>query len=251
MEDEDSSRGVKRKKDSTLNGGDGLSGWGDWAGEGARKPSNRTMKRRKTKKEARDAISKATFDRRMSKRKDAKLPNVIISERRDKGLAQYKVKDVPYPFTSREQYEKVRKAPGWPGPALYRADGRSRCFFSLAATFPFPFVFPFPYAFAFAFKPRHSLLTDHCSCFGLFFLSTLPVIQTLRQPIGNDWNTSKSFKELSQRDVLTRAGTIIEPAQLNKPSKAAGTKLQERRGKQKLRRAERKKQLNRGSFKPY
>jgi hypothetical protein len=49
---------------------------------------------------------------------------------------------------------------------------------------------------------------------------------------------------------LTRAGTIIEPAQLNKPSKAAGTKLQERRGKQKMRRAERKKQLNRGSFKP-
>ena len=39
---------------------------------------------------------------------------MIISERRDKGLAQYKVKDVPYPFTSREQYEKVR-APTWFG----------------------------------------------------------------------------------------------------------------------------------------
>jgi hypothetical protein len=114
MEDEDSARGVKRKKDSTLNGGDGLSGWGDWAGEGAQKPSARTMKRRKTKKAARDAVSKATFERRLSKRKDAKLPNVIISERRDKGLAQYKVKDVPYPFTSREQYEKVR-APTWFG----------------------------------------------------------------------------------------------------------------------------------------
>jgi hypothetical protein len=55
---------------------------------------------------------------------------------------------------------------------------------------------------------------------------------------------------MSQREVLTRKGAIIEPAQLDKPAKAAGAKLQTRRAKQREKRAQRTKHLNRGTFKP-
>lgn len=41
-----------------------------------------------------------------SERKDAKFSNVIISEKKDKKASQYQVKDLPYPYTSVQQYEK-------------------------------------------------------------------------------------------------------------------------------------------------
>ncbi|KAJ7252701.1 Utp14 protein-domain-containing protein [Mycena haematopus] len=37
--------------------------------------------------------------------------NIIISEKRDKKLAKYQVKDLPYPFTSRAQFERSMEAP--------------------------------------------------------------------------------------------------------------------------------------------
>ena len=40
---------------------------------------------------------------------DKKLKNVILSEKYDKKAAMFKVRSVPYPFTSREQYERSLK----------------------------------------------------------------------------------------------------------------------------------------------
>ena len=39
-------------------------------------------------------------------RKDTKMSNVILSDRRIKTSAKFKIADIPHPFTSREEYEK-------------------------------------------------------------------------------------------------------------------------------------------------
>ena len=41
------------------------------------------------------------------KRKDDKAKRVIINEKRVKRNAKFQLPDIPYPFTSREQYEKA------------------------------------------------------------------------------------------------------------------------------------------------
>ena len=40
---------------------------------------------------------------------DKKLKNVILNEKHDKKAAMFKVRSIPYPFTSREQYERSLK----------------------------------------------------------------------------------------------------------------------------------------------
>ena len=44
-------------------------------------------------------------------RMDRALPTVVINERRMKKAAALKVTEVPYPFTSREQYERSLRRP--------------------------------------------------------------------------------------------------------------------------------------------
>lgn len=39
-------------------------------------------------------------------RKDTKIPNVIISDRRVRTAAKYKIAELPHPFKSREEYER-------------------------------------------------------------------------------------------------------------------------------------------------
>ena len=39
-------------------------------------------------------------------RRDTKMPNVMISDRRVKTAAKYKISEIPHPFTSREEYER-------------------------------------------------------------------------------------------------------------------------------------------------
>lgn len=46
-----------------------------------------------------------------SKRKDFESSNVIITEKKDKRAAQFQVKDLPYPYTSVEQYEARFRTP--------------------------------------------------------------------------------------------------------------------------------------------
>ena len=57
-------------------------------------------------------------------RKDAALRNVIISEKRDKKAAAFTTSGVPFPFKSREQFERSVRAPiglEW-NPATSHAD---------------------------------------------------------------------------------------------------------------------------------
>lgn len=67
---------------------------GSWAGKGTKK--------RKTNPK----FLKTTPGLLEAERKDAKFSNVIISEKKDKKASQYQVKDLPYPYTSVQQYEK-------------------------------------------------------------------------------------------------------------------------------------------------
>ncbi|KAJ7135051.1 Utp14-domain-containing protein [Mycena crocata] len=76
-----------------------LPGWGSWGG-----PSTRKSK------------PKPQFVKKLpgiapSDRADHNKANIIISEKRDKKAAKYQVKDLPYPFTSRAQFERSMDAP--------------------------------------------------------------------------------------------------------------------------------------------
>ena len=81
-----------------------LPGWGAWTGDGAPAP-----KKRKPKKEA--VKRQHDFDKAKRARADHGIAKVIIGERRNKKATKYKVEQVPYPFTSREQYERSLRHP--------------------------------------------------------------------------------------------------------------------------------------------
>ncbi|KAI9261578.1 small-subunit processome [Phascolomyces articulosus] len=74
-----------------------LPGWGSWGGKGMKKKKNKVMKTTK----GIDPL----------KRKDAKLMNVIINEKRNKKIEKYEITQVPYPFQTMEQYERSLRAP--------------------------------------------------------------------------------------------------------------------------------------------
>ncbi|EEB09239.1 U3 snoRNP protein Utp14 [Schizosaccharomyces japonicus yFS275] len=88
------------KEDAPKEEDNSLPGWGSWTGAG-------TKNKRKPK------VKKvAGLD--PSKRKDAKLKNVIINEKRNKHNAKLTVSHVPFPFESREQYERSLQVPMGP-----------------------------------------------------------------------------------------------------------------------------------------
>ncbi|KAI1772299.1 small-subunit processome [Hypoxylon cercidicola] len=82
-----------------------LPGWGSWVGDGV---SNREKKRHQgrflTKKEG---VNKKD-------RKDAKLRNVIINEKRIKKNDKYMASQLPHPYESRLQYERALRLPVGP-----------------------------------------------------------------------------------------------------------------------------------------
>ncbi|CAI5734813.1 unnamed protein product [Hyaloperonospora brassicae] len=84
----------------------GMSGWGSWAGEGVRVSKHQLAREQKAK-----SIAQAAKQKALAGRKDARLDKVLINEKKDKKAAKYKVKDVPYPFTSREEYEAAIRNP--------------------------------------------------------------------------------------------------------------------------------------------
>ncbi|WP_317205188.1 hypothetical protein [Janthinobacterium sp.] len=93
--DEDPTRKLKKEKDMGT-----ASGWGSWAGQGA-PPAN--MHSRKLPKKLQTPETKVVKRPRV----DAKKPNVIISAKRVKKMAdQYMLSTIPYPYTSREEYER-------------------------------------------------------------------------------------------------------------------------------------------------
>jgi len=75
-----------------------LLGWGSWAGEGA--PAPRPKKKRK---EAPVTIVPPTGA--------AANPRVILNPKRAKKAGLLKVAQVPYPFTSRSEYERYMARP--------------------------------------------------------------------------------------------------------------------------------------------
>lgn len=76
-----------------------LPGWGDWAGGGLK--VSKKKKRQFTKKPTEQTAA----------RKDANLSNVIISEKKNKGLAKIQVSNVPFPYTSKEEFERSLRQP--------------------------------------------------------------------------------------------------------------------------------------------
>jgi len=76
-----------------------LMGWGSWAGEGAPAP-----KQRKKRKEAPPVIETKPTGA-------AANPRVILNPKRAKKAGLLKVAQVPYPFTSRSEYERYMARP--------------------------------------------------------------------------------------------------------------------------------------------
>jgi U3 small nucleolar RNA-associated protein 14 len=75
-----------------------LPGWGSWAGS--------SLKSKPRKK-----IIKKVPGIAQEKRQDSKLSKVIINEKESKRLSKYKVTSIPYPYQTREQYEKAIRVP--------------------------------------------------------------------------------------------------------------------------------------------
>ena len=80
-----------------------MPGWGTWVGEGIGKKASRPRKQHRK-------ITKVTGIA-PENRKDAKLKDVIISEKRVKKNARYLASQLPHPFESRAQYERSLRLP--------------------------------------------------------------------------------------------------------------------------------------------
>ncbi|OCF31506.1 U3 small nucleolar RNA-associated protein 14 [Kwoniella heveanensis BCC8398] len=76
-----------------------LPGWGSWGGKGTRKKAVNPK----------FLVKSAGIE--PTQRKDFTRSNVIITEKKDKKASQFLVTDLPYPYTSKEQYEKSFATP--------------------------------------------------------------------------------------------------------------------------------------------
>ena len=83
-----------------------LPGWGSWGGLGA-VPSRNDERKAQSAAEARSQLLQDAAARR----KDAALRHVIVSEKRNKKAAAFTTAGVPFPFSSREQFERSLRAP--------------------------------------------------------------------------------------------------------------------------------------------
>ncbi|KAI0347583.1 Utp14-domain-containing protein [Trametopsis cervina] len=76
-----------------------LAGWGSWGGNGTKKAAPKPYLIKKVA--GVDPKSRADWNK----------AHVIISEKRDKKAAKYLVKDLPYPYTSKAQFERSMDTP--------------------------------------------------------------------------------------------------------------------------------------------
>ncbi|KZT55054.1 Utp14-domain-containing protein [Calocera cornea HHB12733] len=74
-----------------------LPGWGSWGGKGTREPKKK--------------FTKSVPGVLPTERADAGKKNVIINEKRDKKGGKYQVKDLPWPYTSKGQFERMVEQP--------------------------------------------------------------------------------------------------------------------------------------------
>ncbi|CEP03726.1 hypothetical protein PBRA_003333 [Plasmodiophora brassicae] len=83
-----------------------MPGWGSWAGDGV--TASRASRKRAAKRAHELQRKKQTL---LDRRRDGSMSHVIINEKVDRKSAKYKVGSVPFPFTSREQYERSLQVP--------------------------------------------------------------------------------------------------------------------------------------------
>jgi len=76
-----------------------LPGWGAWGGQGTRKAPPRPH------------LIKKIAGINPQSRADSGKAHVIISEKRDKKAAKYLTKDLPYPYTSKAQFDRSLETP--------------------------------------------------------------------------------------------------------------------------------------------
>ena len=76
-------------------------GWGDWAG-----PGKEISQKIQSKRDRLVAAAEADAAQKKKARKDNRMPNVVLSDRRVKTASKYKIADIPHPFTTREEYEQ-------------------------------------------------------------------------------------------------------------------------------------------------
>lgn len=95
-----------------------VSGWGSWAGAGAPPPRK---KPRSLPPKLQAPMSKGKGDGRLPRRRDDGLSTVIVNEKRLKKTSKFQLSEVPYPYRSREEYE--RAVAGSVGPEWNTARG--------------------------------------------------------------------------------------------------------------------------------
>jgi U3 small nucleolar RNA-associated protein 14 len=84
----------------------GMSGWGSWAGDGVRVSNRQKIREEKAKQ-----LAEETRQRVLASRKDSKMDRVLINEKKDRKASKFMAATVPYPFTSREEYEMAMRNP--------------------------------------------------------------------------------------------------------------------------------------------
>ena len=76
-----------------------VSGWGSWAGEGAPAP--------RPSKKLPKHLAAPQKKKEKRRRKDDGKKNVIIAAKRVKKAAKFQMANLPYPYSSREQYDRA------------------------------------------------------------------------------------------------------------------------------------------------
>jgi len=133
----------QKQNDPHSTDGSELPGWGSWAGSSAA--------RRAAAAASAVEAARARRAQAASRRKDAHLADVAVSERWDKKAnAKFSAPSLPYPFTSAEAHDR-----------------------------------------------------------------------SLRQPLGRDYNTDASFRDLTRPSVIAKAGILIKPARFGAAAAAA------------------------------
>lgn len=89
---------TRKKKEDAI-----VSGWGSWAGAGAPPPRK---KPRKLPPKLQAPTSKKA-EKNTPKRKDDGISTVIINEKRLKKTSKFQLSEIPYPYRSREEYERA------------------------------------------------------------------------------------------------------------------------------------------------
>jgi len=77
-----------------------LPGWGSWVGVGIKRKANPETRFTKRTKGVEPVL-----------RKDFGKKHVIISESKDQKAAKYRLKDLPFPYTNKAQYERSLEVP--------------------------------------------------------------------------------------------------------------------------------------------